>query len=64
MTQKKARFDIFDLAGFLGEFYDQCDVDAVIEEATYVDTVTMERYWIDEGLKNLWKICQKHFIDC
>lgn len=48
----------YELEAFLGEHIEDFDVEAIIDEATYVDYSDGNRYWKD-GI-DLAEICAKH----
>ena len=59
-SNKKPAFSIDHLSGYLGGFWDDFDVDAIIDEATEIDPQTGNRFWTEYALEHLWDICTKH----
>ena len=52
-------FEMYELEAFLGEFVSDFDVDAIIDDATYIEDGN--RFWI-EGI-DLDAICERHALD-
>lgn len=46
MTDRK-QFEMYELEAFIGEFINDYDVEAIIDEATEIDYRTGNRYWKD-----------------
>ena len=55
-----AKFDYWELDAYLGDFVDDYDVDAIIDEVTEIDYRTGNRYWKDLTDEELWAICEAH----
>ena len=59
---KKEMFDIADIYGYLGEFYEQYDIDGIVDEVTYMDYSTANRFWTDLDAKEFYDACERHYI--
>ena len=44
----KSIFQMCELAAYLGDFVDDYDIDAIVEEATEIDYSNGNRYWIED----------------
>lgn len=53
-----AIFQQYELDAYLGDFAGDFDVEAILDEATFVDPKTGNRFW-REGI-DLAEICQRH----
>lgn len=60
MEQTRKPFEQYELDAYLGDFADDFDIDAIIDEATEVDYRTGNRYWRD-GI-DLAEICARHDV--
>ena len=58
LESQRKPFERHELDSYLGDFAEDFDVDAILEEATVVDPRTGNRYW-REGI-DLAEICQRH----
>lgn len=58
MTANRKPFEQYELDAYLGDFADDFDVDAILDEATEVDPRTGNRYW-KESI-DLAEICRRH----
>lgn len=58
MSDGKSLFEQYELDAFLGDHAGDYDVDAIVEEATYVDYSDGNRYWA-EGI-DLADVCARH----
>lgn len=60
---KENVFQMHELEAFLGEYIDDFDIDAIIDEATETSNKDGNRYWkVDAG--ELAEIAAKHDISC
>lgn len=51
-------FEMYGLEAYLGDYVDDFDVEAIVDEATEIDYRTGNRYWRDDI--DLAAICAKH----
>jgi excisionase family DNA binding protein len=58
LQENRKPFERYELDAYLGDFADDFDVDAILDEATEIDPRAGNRYWID-GI-DLAEICAKH----
>lgn len=58
MSASRKPFEKYELDAYLGDFADDFDVDAILDEATTIDSRTGNRYW-KEGI-DLAEICRRH----
>ena len=55
---KQNLFEQYELDAYLGEFAEDLDIEAIIDEATEIDYRTGNRYWKD-GI-DLAEICERN----
>ena len=58
LASTRKPFEMYELEAYLGDFAGDFDVDAIVDEATYVDPRTGNRYW-REGV-DLNEVCARH----
>ena len=58
IRSQRRPFEMYELEAYLGDFAGDFDVDAIVDEATYVDPRTGNRYW-REGV-DLNEVCARH----
>lgn len=60
LMPKRKPFEDYELEAYLGDFISDYDYDSIVEDSTFIDYSTGNRYWKD-GI-DLAEICAKHDI--